>query len=287
MRNLLFVIATLISSYAVAQDREFKLNENYSISSDGVIELSSSDAKVNIKGTDRTDVLVDIYRKVSVKGLSLGEREFQVEVYEDDGNLIIKERTRGSVSVSMVAYRREVYTIDIEAPKGVSLRIEGDDDDYFIENIHGSVSLDIDDGDAELMNCSGNDFYFDFDDGNIKMDRGDGRLKVKSDDGDISIRKATFSEVDVNMDDGDIEIETSLADDGSYLFRSSDGGIYFNVTEGGGEFLIYHDDTRVSVSGDFDIDRDEEDETRLKLGQGTANIKMRVDDGRVQIKADN
>mgnify|MGYP001799834649 FL=1 len=280
--KILFTLATLlIGIHSVAQDSEFKLNKNYPISVTGTIEMSSSDAEVTVKGTDRKDVSVNIYRKVTVKGVSFGDRDFKVEVFEDNGNLIIKERTRGSVS--MMGYRREEYTIDIEAPRGISLVIEGDDDDYLIQNIGGSIALDIDDGDADLRNCSGSDFDFDFDDGDIRMDGGKGKIRIKSDDGDVSIRNASFTDVEASMDDGDVEIETSLADNGNYFFRSNDGGIYLDVSNGGGEFLIYHDDSRVSFSGDFEVDRDDEDETRLRSRRGSAKVKMRVDDGRVEI----
>ncbi|MEM7109052.1 MAG: DUF4097 family beta strand repeat-containing protein [Bacteroidota bacterium] len=281
MKILITTAIMFLSMCTIAQDDEFKLNGNYPISPSGTIEMWSSDAEVTIKGTDRKDVSVNIYRKVTVKGVSFGDRDFKVEVFEDNGNLVIKERTRGSIS--MMGYRREEYTIDIEAPKSISLNIEGDDDDYLIQDIGGSIALDIDDGDADLRNCSGNDFDFDFDDGDIRMDGGSGRMRVRSDDGDVSVRNASFTEVEVNMDDGDIEIETSLADNGNYFFRSNDGGIYLDVSQGGGEFLIYHEDSRVSFSGDFEVYRDDEDETRLRSRTGNARVKMRVDDGRVDI----
>lgn len=283
MKNTLLLPALFVSLYSFAQDSEFKLNETYAISVNGKIEMSSSDAKVSIKGSDRNDVLVNIYRKVTTKGLSFGDREFRVDVFEDDGDLIIKERSSGSVS--MMGYRREEYTIDIETPRGVSLSIQGDDDDYLIQNINGSISLDIDDGDADLRNCNGDDFDFDFDDGDITMDRGKGKLVIKSDDGDVNIKNGAFEDIEARMDDGDLEIETSLSDNGSYFFRSNDGSIYMDITRGGGEFTIYHDDTRVSVDGDFDVDRREEDETRLKLANGSAKVKMRVDDGRVRVSS--
>ncbi|MEM9340538.1 MAG: DUF4097 family beta strand repeat-containing protein [Bacteroidota bacterium] len=283
MKTLITIAILFIGIRTVAQDSEFKLNENYPIKSSGTVEMWSSDAEVTIKGTDRKDVSVNIYRKVTVKGVRFGERDFKVEVFEENGNLIIRERSKGSVS--MVGYSREVYTIDIEAPRNVSLDLEGDDDDYLIENIGGSIVLDIDDGDADLRNCDGSDFDFDFDDGDIRMDGGKGKIRIRSDDGDVNIRNASFSEVEASMDDGDIEIETSLADNGTYFFRSNDGGVYLDVPRGGGEFLIYHDDSRVSFSGDFEVDRDDENETRLRSRRGNAKVKVRVDDGRVQINA--
>ena len=87
----------------------------------------------------------------------------------------------------------EDYEISLEVPKGVNLVLKGDDDDYRIENVDGSITLDIDDGDAELRNCNGNHFDFNVDDGDIEMRGGNGFLYVRSDDGDIIIRDGNFT----------------------------------------------------------------------------------------------
>ena len=284
MRSALLTLSLIAFCFiANAQDQEFNLNKTYSITSGGMIEMRSSDAEVTIAGSDRKDVQVNIHRKVTVKGLSFGERDFDVEIFEEGGDLIIKERSGGSIS--MMGYYREEYTIDIEAPRNVSLRIEGDDEDYQIRNIDGSIALNIDDGDAELKGCGGKEFKFDFDDGDVVMDSGAGSLFVKADDGDVTIRNANFYEIEASMDDGDIEIETSLANNGEYYFRSSDGGIFLDITSGGGDFVIYHDDTRVSHAGGFNVEVEEDDETRLTLADGTAKVKIRADDGRVRLTA--
>lgn len=40
-------------------------------------------------------------------------------------------------------------------PTGASLKIVGNDDDYFIKNMAGSIEIDFDDGDVERSGCKG------------------------------------------------------------------------------------------------------------------------------------
>ncbi len=279
---LFFITGFFISFLANSQDGSFHLDKVYKANQMGSIDLRSSDAKVFITGSDRKDVHVKIDRKVTTKGMVWGGKEFAVEVEELNGNLSIHERENGS-SISVVGYYKEEYRIDIEAPRGMSLDIRGDDGDYFIKNINGSIALNIDDADAELVGCAGDNFKFSVDDGDIKMDQGKGRLEVRADDGDIEIRNAAFTYIDADVDDGDFIVETSLADNGEYTIQAEDGSIAIRITKGGGEFYVRHDDGRVITEGDFDQVERSEDRTRLKLNNGSAKVSIRVDDGRVKL----
>lgn len=266
-----------------AQDEEFHLDEVYKIDKGGLITLSSDDAKVKIKGTDRKDVYVKIDRKVETKGVTWGNREFTVDVEVRNGDLYIKERSRGSVS--MVGYTKEDYRIEIEVPHDVSLDINGDDDHYMISEVNGSISMDIDDGDADIRDCEGVNFKFKIDDGNIFMNRAAGKLHLRSDDGDLRVENASLSDVDVTVDDGDITIETSLTDNGQYYLRADDADISLDITKGGGDFKIIHDNTRISSSDKFSVWDKSESRTNLKLANGSARIEIRADDGRVKLAA--
>ena len=281
MKATLLIPALFLCASLYAQDHEFNLDKTYSIDRGGTIKMRTNDADITISGSDRSDVHVTIRRRVTVRGLKFGEENFEVEVYADKGDLVIRERSRGGVS--MMGYMREEYTIDIEAPSDVSLDINGDDDDYLIRRIDGSIALRIDDGDAELNSCGGKDFYFAFDDGDVKMDKGAGKLYSRADDGNLRITNANFYDVEASVDDGDLEIETSLAENGEYYFRANDADIVLNITNGGGNFEMYHDDSRVSYSRNFEVLREEEDETRLRLRDGSAKVKIRANDAHIRL----
>ncbi|TRX62143.1 DUF4097 domain-containing protein [Fulvivirga sp. M361] len=273
-----FVFVALIS---FAQNKEFNLDKTYKIALEGKIEMSSDDADITIIGSNRKDVHVNIHHKVTAKRLTFGSEDFSVEVFSRNDDLIIQERSRANISV--MGYISEIYTIDIEVPSSIGLDLKGDDDDYMIRNVDGDIVMRVDDGDAELSGCDGKDFYFSFDDGDVKMDRGSGKLVVKTDDGNVYIDRGDFDEIDARIDDGTMEIETALAKHGEYFFDANDATITLNITAGAGDFDIRHDDARVSFTRGFEVLVEEEDETRLKLGDGSAKVKIRADDGRVRL----
>lgn len=280
MKTILTTLLTSISLILNAQE-VFKLNETYPINLSGTIYLDSDDAKVTITGSNRSDVHVNIYRKIETKGFTFSTQDFEVDVNPRGGNLYIEEHVSGNLSI--MGYSEEEYTIEIEAPLGASLTIDGDDDDYKITNINGAIDMDIDDGDVYLKNCKGDNFKFDVDDGDIVMDTGAGKLYAKLDDGNIDVTNAGFEEIEVSNDDGNINISTSLSNNGKYFFKSDDSDIEFNIVRGGGKFIISHDDARIRASDKFTMEYQEENETRLTLAKGTAEVRIRTDDARVNL----
>ncbi len=284
MKTLLSTGILLFSFSAWAQsDKEgdFHLNKEYKMESAGVIHLNSADAKVFITGTSRSTAHVKIDREVTTKGLMFGEENFSVEVTEQDGNLIIKEKS-GSTHVGM-GYYNEDYTINIEAPAGVSLVIRGDDGDYFIKEVNGSIELDLDDADIELAGCKGSNFKIRLDDGDLIMDTAKGTLELDVDDADVKIKSAAFEKIIADIDDGDFIVETSLSQNGDYDITAQDGFVSMTVLGGGGKFDIRHDDARVIAEGSFDTVEKSEDRTRLTLANGNANVSIRADDARVRL----
>lgn len=279
--TLLMAIAG-VTAFAQSKNRDFHLDKEYKVAANGTLNLSASDAKVQITGSARKTAHVKIDREVNTKGLTFGDEEFRVGVEEVGGSLDIKEYHR-SVNVGIVGYSYEKYTIAIEVPEGMSLHIKGDDGDYLIKSVNGAIDVSLDDGDLELVACKGNAFSFRLDDGDIRMDEGRGTLDVDADDADIVIQKGSFSTISANMDDGDFIIQTSLTDNGSYHIDAQDGLVSLTVLSGGGYFDIRHDDGRVLTEGNFNITEQSENRTSLTLAKGSAKVQIRADDARVRL----
>lgn len=285
MKTLLTAGILLSSFSAFSQSDksgDFHLDKEYKMEAAGVIHLSSSDAKVFIVGSTRSTARVKIDREVTTKGWKFGEEKFTVDVTEQNGNVLIKERS-SSTHVGIVGYYNEDYTINIEAPAGASLVIRGDDGDYFIKEVNGLIELDLDDADIELTGCKGSRFKVKLDDGDFRMDTGKGTLEVDADDADILIKNAAFDKIMADIDDGDFKVETSLSENGDYYINGQDGLISLTVLGGGGNFDIRHDDARVIAEGNFDTVEKSEDRTRLTLANGNAKISIRADDARVRL----
>jgi hypothetical protein len=284
MKNLLFAFAMIaFVNVALGQNGEFHLDKEFKIGKTQMIDLSCSDAKVFISGSRRGTVHVKIDRTVEAKGWTSGVEDFKVDVEETEEGLKIRERKHGTNVY--VGYYSESYRIEIEAPEGAGLTVRGDDGDYFIKNINGSISLSLDDADAELTDCQGDSFNFRFDDGDLRMNTGRGKLVIDADDADVDISNAQFTEIDADVDDGDLVIETSLNDNGKYEMNDQDGLISLSITSGGGEFTIYHDDGHINARGNFQTTRESKDETSLILATGKAKVVMHADDANVKLSA--
>jgi hypothetical protein len=281
MKNILFAFLMIsFMGVAFAQTGDFHLDKEYKVSNTGAIDLSSSDAKVFITGSNRSNAHVKIDRTITVKGWH-SAAAFSVEVQEINGDLKLFEHRQGA-NVS-VGYYNESYKIEIEVPANMALTVRGDDGDYIVKNINGAISMSLDDADADLTDCKGDKFKFRFDDGDLRMNTGNGTFEFKGDDSDVEIYNAKFETVHADVDDGDLIIETSLSDQGEYDLQGQDGLISLNVLAGGGEFNIHHDDGHVNSGDKFQKLNEDENETTLTLASGSAKVKIHGDDARIKL----
>jgi hypothetical protein len=287
-RTLLILIVFSISIFsfsAHAQTDEFNLDETYPIDPGGTINLQSNDADVQIIGSDRENVRVIVRYKLTVTGITFGEsNEFEMIVNEDGGNLTIREKGIDFGPSGLIGVSSKEYTIEIEAPRDVNLDIDGDDDGYVIAGFDGFIYLDADDSDIRISDAGGSDFSVSFDDGSLDFDGGNGRLEIDADDGDIRVRNGNFSAINATPDDGDVEITTTLDDNGIYDFGLDDGDLTLNITGGGGEFDIRHDDADIEVSSQYEQIRYEENSAIFNLMGGSARVNIRLDDGDISLK---
>ena len=282
---ILFTIFALpIISWSQSPN-EFTLNEVYNMETDGTIFMKTNDAEINIIGSSRDDVHVDIFRKVSFKGLDINSKkqDLSVKVKAQNGDLYISDLPTGS-SWTGIGVHQVLYEITIRAPQTVNLEVKGDDDDYIVEGLDGSISMDISDGDIVLKSCEAENFDLRLDDGDVEIDQGQGMIYARLEDGDIEIKQGDFYNVDIEVDDGDIYLATKLDDSGKYTLRSEDGSIEMLVASGGGKFDISHDDGTVRASNAFQLISDREDKKQFQLAGGKAVITIETEDGRVALQ---
>lgn len=285
MNNLAVMsLVGLLATFAVNAQKngEYHLDQSYTIAANGTLYLDSEDANVNITGSSRTDAHVKIDRVVETRGFSSGRNEFRFDVEDRAGNLYLTERSRRGVTMQ-VGYSRTDYTIDIELPRGVSLKIKGEDDDYVIRNIDGKISIETEDGDIELIDCFGSDFQFKLEDGDLKVEGGNGSISIDIEDGDVDIRKGNFDRIEMDVQDGSVILETAIADNGIYDIKAEDARLDFVVIKGGGEFLVLKDDGSLRTSSDFETLQESDHRALVKLPGGNAKIEIRTDDGRVRL----
>lgn len=262
-------------------DGNYQLDEVYSMASEGTLYLRSEDANVRITGTNRSDARVIIDRSEEIKGASSRKRSFEMEIEEKSGDLYLTEKSRSSGW--MMGYYQLDYDITIELPMNASLKVDGEDDDYLIKSVNGSIRVQTEDGDVELLNCNGDDFEIVLEDGDLRMDGGNGSLYVNVEDGDVDMRNGSFEEVEIRTEDGDVILETKLIGEGLYDIDGDDATIEFVVLAGGGDFEISKDDARVSASKDFELVRERDSRVSYSLAGGAADVRIRTSDGRVRL----
>lgn len=280
---LVTLLLCLFSTRLYAQDT-YELDENYSIDANATLHLSSDDADVTIKGTDREDVHLVVYRHIEVEGWKIkSDGEFRMEVENRGGDLYIRERSEGSNRL-IVGDISEEYRITLEVPRNIALDVNGDDDSYEISDINLAVRLDADDCDAEFRGMKGDEFDFDIDDGSIRMDEARGRLQLKMDDGNMYVRQGEFSEIEARYDDGELEVATTLVDDGFYRFDFDDGDLELRVAGGGGTFYVEHDDVNLYADKVFEEVSSDEERSEYRLSGGKARVEIDTDDGTVSLR---
>lgn len=294
MKNLLIntvILTILLYGTALATDGntkefEYTLDETYQIAANGTLSLNTEDADVKIVGSNRKDVHVNVYRKVTLKGIFRNhEDQFKIVVTEKDGHLVIREESERRISITIGSYS-ETYKIVIEVPFSVSLKLRGDDDNYIIKRIHGKINIDGDDGDVEISHCKSKKITIDLEDGDVEIADGIGNLTVDLDDGDLTTVNSKFSNVDITVSDGYLDIETSLYNKGMYQFRTDDGDLKLNITNGGGVFEVRHDDGRVRTSSVFKESYSGERKHKYNLPNGQAQVFIKTNDGNVRLTTD-
>lgn len=286
-----FFLLALTLSFSFGQIKEYRLDESYPINNDGRIELHSNDADVTIKGTNRSDIRLVVHREIDQRSWPKRKNEenffIEVELAQDEAIIreVFRDRYQSNWGINVVNEKR--YTIDIEVPKGLDLVIYGDDDDYLIEDISGTIQLHANDSDAELRHCTGSSFEFRLDDGDVYLSGGRGQLDMRGEDGDFTFMDCDFEEVRARIDDGSIFLATNLYNDGRYEFTSEDGDIDLEIMEGGGQIDVYMSDGRVRFDREWEVRKESEHRTQLYKPGGTARVDIETDDGSVRIKTAN
>ena len=283
------ILTILLYGSALANDGrkkefEYSLDETYQIADKGTLHLNTGDAAVKIIGSNRKDVHVNIYRKVTLKGIFRNNEEnFKIVVSEKEGNLFIREESKSSISVAFGSYS-ETYKIIIEVPATVSLNLHGDDDDYIIKRINGTINIYGDDGDVEILSCRSKKITIDLKDGDVKIQAGRGSLIVDLDDGDLTANACDFTNMEIAVNDGYLDIETSLNDKGAYHVGTDDGDVKIYITKGGGTFEVRHDDGRVRASSSFNNSFASERKHKFQLVGGRAQVFIKTNDGDVRLE---
>lgn len=301
--SIILTFFSLSLTHVLAQT-EFNLDETYPIAQLGQLKMNTDDAVVTIKGSDRDDVHIKVYRKVT--GKQMGNKKFDFQVKTDDGNINITDRAPSkSKSVVSIQWNSEtIYTIDIELPRTANLDLYGDDDDYNISDISGGLTLFVEDGNTKISNYKGDELKIEIEDGDIEINDAACSIDLTIEDGDFQAKNSAFSKARMNTEDGniilddcqifdarirssdgDIDLDITLAEDSRLDIRTEDGSVDLSTSGEGALYEITFEDGDVDFSQkQFEIVKETKRSYQLASAtNGSADITIEVEDGDVDL----
>jgi len=304
MKITTFLFCLLISTLTISAQKDFELKESYPISSDGLLKLGTEDANIEIIGSDRTDVSVDIVRKI--RGNVKTNKEFDIKIKQENGNLVIQEKqSKSGMSYTTIRNGGSItYEIKLLVPKTVALDLKGEDDDYLISNIHADISIKSEDGDITINDAVNSKIDVAFEDGDIDITNHSGSFKARAEDGDIKIMNSVLDLIDIRLEDGDVQtmntemvdvtiqsedgdisLKSTLNNNSEITLRTEDGSIDLSTEGEGYVASVKYEDGDVDFNkSDFSILEAEKHFRKLETkDSGQAKVSIRVEDGSVDL----
>lgn len=278
----LIILLALTYTMTLSGQEIFEYNETHKIGNGQTLHLSSNDASVNIKGTSQNNATIEIYREAT--GNMTKKEDFRFDIEEKNGDLFVTE-IRKQANVNFMGYLNiKQYTIDIILPHNVKLELEGDDDNYNIANIDGSIEITYEDGNVNIENSKTPSIIIKGDDGNLSISNLKGDFKTTIQDGNLTMNDCDIDNFNVRIDDGNIKLNACST--GHTDIQTEDGNIYLDVVKG--DLSVTLDDGNFVahdvVSQNIDIKGYDGD---ISLGlhmQNNGNYKIQMDDGDVDVE---
>jgi len=254
---LLFLVGTL----SQAQENKFSFEEQYDISSNAKLELSTSDGDIKVlPGEEGT---IKVFYSVRNKGriLDITKKELEehviIDITHNDQLLNISVKNRKSYNwTNMYDVSLEVYTpiqtsCNLKSSDGdiILSSLTGDqrcktsDGDIRVKKINGTVNLKTSDGDINLYVVNG-DVEMVTSDGDVYAENFEGTARITTSDGDVTIKDASGA-ITASTSDGDIVVRNCS---GSLIASTSDGDIDANFIKINGKLSMVTSDGNIDVS---------------------------------------
>ncbi|MBN2071792.1 MAG: DUF4097 family beta strand repeat protein [Candidatus Krumholzibacteriota bacterium] len=328
MRNtlgsLMIVIITALASCG-AQGREIErdYHKTYDVSPGYGLRLKNGDGNVFIKRWDKDVLDIKVEYLAEYKSIGAGERDFKVNFRTKNDIIEVTEVETSTPVIGFHIFNIKEYSYTIFAPDYLTLEINGDDGEIYIDDWRANIEISLDDGAAVLRGIECDQTIISIEDGelnigdhkgNLEIDYDDGRIEIfrcsipeciiRGEDGPLSIRD-TKGDFDIELDDGDadiyrlltenlhyqggdgdLEMEILRIDDIDIDIRTDDGDIDLDLEEGiSAKFSIDVDDARIRIDlpSGTIIEKDE-NWVSGKLRDGKGRIRIRTSDGNVNLR---
>lgn len=283
---LVLALTALIPAGTTGREINRDYNKQFNVSKGAILRLDHGDGDVTITPWDKDVIEVKIRYRAELTSVGIGsDPDFEAE-FSQDGNVVhVRGREKSSGILGFQHYEEYDYTYTINAPAYVELDCRGDDGYISIEDWHGEIEVELDDGDITLSRITSPETRLEFEDGNVDIEDCSGELYARGDDGDIVINNCNTSLCRLELQDGKIKIKRG---GGDYEIDLDDGDLdMYHIKGRLLDITVADGDIDISLlkgeNIDVDINSDDGDVT-LELEKGiSTSYRIDTDDGGIRI----
>jgi DUF4097 and DUF4098 domain-containing protein YvlB len=309
-----------------AQHRETMIDERFSVSEGGTLEIHVGDADVEVEtgASDAVHVEVIVEARDMERGREFFERQ-NFDVSQSGNTVRVETNQRANVRFSWRDWRNQPHIyVHVTVPETFDADLHTADGDITLDRLRGEIRLRTSDGDVNVGALTGGNLFLSTSDGDINADDLQGQVvELETSDGDLDLGTISAERILARTSDGDIrtgalsgeaEVKTSDGDihiatfNGSSFFartsdgaitveeliaetstvRSSDGAITLRRVEGDLDVSGSSTDIRLDLRNPGDISATTSDgDITITVPEGhRADVRLRGDDVRVASSLD-
>jgi DUF4097 and DUF4098 domain-containing protein YvlB len=265
--------------YVEREDKRFAVTGKPDVS------LSTFDGPIEIRVSDRPEVLVTIEKRAWNKKAAAG---MDVRTEQNGNHIVVDVRLPKAAHVFAFGFSSASAKLIVTMPASADVHASSGDGSIDVERINGVLNLRSGDGSIHGRDLAG-DLTLHTGDGSIKLEKITGALDVDTGDGSITA-DGTFKSVRVRSGDGGVTIRAAAgsATDADWSITTGDGSVVLDVPDSfGGELdahtgdgaITMRDVTLSNVSGPIG-----KSSVRGRLGAGGHAVKVRTGDGSITLR---
>ena len=260
----MLVAGTLSSS---AQDRkgETMIDEHFSVTDGGMLEVNASDADVVVTSGKALDVHVTVVLEARDMARARAYYERQHITAAQNGNTVRVNSDPERYSNNWRDWRDHPHiVIQVVVPEVFNVDLRSSDGDLSLERLRGNVHMKTSDGDVSTGELEGN------------------RVEIRTSDGDVNTRALSGKTIEIATSDGDLLLGDISAD--HLVARTSDGNISTSAVSGDAEIKTSDGDITVTAfhgpslhvrtsDGSIRVDRVDARTSRAHASDGQIHLK--------------
>ncbi len=260
-------------------------HESFEVSPGFGLRLRHGDGDVFIKKWDKDIIDIKIEYVAEYKSIGGGDRDFKVTFRKKNKIIEVSGVEKSTPVIGFHIFNIKEYTYTIYAPDYLTLDLDGDDGEIYIDDWRANIEIRLDDGVAVLSGIECDNTIIRIEDGDLDIEDHRGNLDINCDDGSIDIFRSTIPDCRIRAMDGFLNIcdtkgdfDIELYDGDADIYRLLSKRLYYQSNDGDVDIELLKTD-------DLDLDiRTDDGDIKLLLEKGiSVTFTIDVDDGRIKV----